>query len=200
MAPPTALASPPAVPVAAVSPRDESLGLTTQTPSSQPSNLIPTSPATGFASILLDPTFPAFHAVSACHPPEDGESNDETLDLINGLKSLAASVIAGDTSHPESITATQATALNVIFGRLAALAMNNTSSRYFDSFMRLSLRAQHQCQQTLHKLPAYRHSSKNRTAVVAHQLNVAHQQIVHNAPPPAPAPPSPPTPQSEAQT
>jgi hypothetical protein len=75
----------------------------------------------------------------------------------------------------------QATALNVMFARLSSVALQDIRHPHFDSLMRLALRAQTQCSRTLDTLTKLKNPS-----VFANQLNVAHQQIVNNAP----APPS----------
>jgi hypothetical protein len=152
------------------------------------------NPAIGcreLAGILLDPASQALVAVAACHPPD--RSGVPPAEIIAELKAIAATVSSGDGRHSEAVAATQATALNVIFARLTELAMGSTDSPCFDSLMRLAFRAQAQSIRALEAVANLR-----KPAMIARQLNVAHQQIVSNGPVVTPPqPPQPPQPQQQ---
>jgi hypothetical protein len=135
---------------------------------------------------MLDPAFQSFAAVSACRPPENYDIKPGAV--FAELKAIAAAVTSGDARHPETIAVAQATALNVMFGRLTELAMANPQNPSFHSTMGLAFRAQAQCVRALETLSTLRNPS-----IFAHQLNLANQQIVQNtapvlAPPPVPPP------------
>jgi hypothetical protein len=85
--------------------------------------------------------------------------------------------------HPEGIAIAQATALNIMFGKLSRLALANIQTPNFDSLMRLALRAQSQSGRTLETL-----ATLMNPAIFAQQVNVANQQIVANAPIPSALP------------
>jgi hypothetical protein len=137
------------------------------------------------AALFLDPAFQAIISLESCHgtPPQT-----DTAALIDELNNLAQSVTLGDLARPEKITLTQATVLDVMFTKLSGLAMANFQSPHFESLMRLAFRAQSQCARTLETL-----ATLKNPAVIAHQLNVAHQQYVAGSgtptagPPPRPA-------------
>src|SRR4051812_30280899 len=76
-------------------------------------NSAPDSEEPSTAAVMLDPSFQAYLAISACRPPENYDI--EPAEVFAQLKAIAAAVISGDTRHPETIAVSHATALNVMF-------------------------------------------------------------------------------------
>jgi hypothetical protein len=122
------------------------------------------------AALFLDLAFQAITSLASCHQTP---SQTTTADLLDEINELARSVTQGDLSRPEKIALTHATVLDVVFTKLTGLAMANFGGPHFDSLMRLAFRAQSQCARTLETL-----ATLKNPAVIAHQLNVAHQQFV----------------------
>src|SRR5687767_11951954 len=106
------------------------------------------------------------------HPPVDNKHAAGAREVVIGLKAIAASALSGGTTHPESVAASQAAALNILFSRLAELAMSDTSDPHFHSLMRLAFRAQHLCIRTLDKFGDYPDTSEFAT-----QFNAAHRRL-----------------------
>ncbi len=131
------------------------------------------------AALLLNPALQAVATIDHCQPFRN--TNTDFGEVFEELEAITAAVTSGDMKHPEGIAIAQATALNIMFGRLSGLALANYQSPHFDSLMRLALRAQSQSGRTLETLATLRNP-----AIFAQQVNVAHQQIVANAPVPAP--------------
>jgi hypothetical protein len=132
------------------------------------------------AAIFLDPAFQALPTIakySSLDSAEGGLSH-----VLAELKTITSLVTGGDMKYPEGLAVTQATALNIMFSRLSTLALTNFGHKCFDSLMRLAFRAQAQSARTLETL-----ATLKSPAVFAHQLNVAHQQVVANGPLPAPS-------------
>lgn len=139
------------------------------------------------ASQMVDPSFQAFTAVAACHPPDAYQV--DPAEAFTELKAIATALASSDVTQSETMAGAQATALNVMFGKLTEIAMNNIQHPCFVAMMRLALSAQNQCLRALNTLTDLKNPS-----IYAHQLNLANQQIVNNTslPSPTPAPPLPP--------
>jgi hypothetical protein len=124
---------------------------------------------------LLDPAFHAMAAMESCSPFDDLTDPGE---VFHELKLIAEAVTTGDMKHPEALAVAQATALHTMFSRLSRQAFSNASSPFFDTLMRLALRAQSQSARTLQTLATLKSPS-----IYAHQLNVANQQVIANGTP-----------------
>ena len=104
----------------------------------------------------------------------------------------------GGTSHLERVAVSQITTLDHIFRHMAQLAMLNVTTPQFEKIMKLGLKAQSQCARTMETL-----ATLKNPAIIAKQLNMAHQQVVNNAPmaasqPPEQAEPDPPVEEPKA--
>lgn len=101
---------------------------------------------------------------------------------VHSLRQTTAAVKGGDLSTAETLLASQAIALNAMFGELSRRASLNMGE-YIDAserYMRLALKAQGQCRATLETLAAI----KNPPVVFARQANISNggQQQVNNGP------------------
>jgi|GEM_PF-6642718 len=113
----------------------------------------------------------------------EGEVKFEPQTLTEELKVITRAVASGDMTQLERIATSQAVALNLMFTRLTAEAFQNMHRPEFEGLMRLAFRAQAQCARTLETLATIKNP-----AIFTKQLNVANQQVVNNALPPAQAP------------
>ena len=101
---------------------------------------------------------------------------------VHSLRQTTAAVKGGDLSTAETLLASQAIALNAMFGELSRRASLNMGE-YIDAserYMRLAFKAQGQCRATLETLAAI----KNPPVVFARQANINNggQQQVNNLP------------------
>jgi hypothetical protein len=96
--------------------------------------------------------------------------------LIRLLREQAQVVNGGNLEQAEGMLINQATALQSLFARLVELGMSAEVLPQYEVHMRLALRAQAQCVNTLRVLNEY----KNPQVVFAKQANIANQQQVNN--------------------
>ena len=104
-------------------------------------------------------------------------------DCMDALKGTVKAVSGGDLTSAETMLASQAAALNAIFGEMARRASLNMGEHLSatETYMRLALKAQGQCRATLETLAAI----KNPPVVFARQANISHgPQQVNNGPAP----------------
>jgi len=103
------------------------------------------------------------------------------------IRDQAKAATGGDLSHSEMMLASQATALNLVFGDMMRRAADNRSEYplAFDRYMKVALKAQAQCRATLESLAAI----KNPPVVYARQANITSgPQQVNNGLATSPAP------------
>ncbi len=95
--------------------------------------------------------------------------------LIDELRTQFDKVKNGDLQYCESMLVGQANALQSIFVSLARRASNQEMLPQYETFLRLSLKAQSQCRATIETLAAI----KNPPVIYAKQANISngHQQI-----------------------
>jgi hypothetical protein len=96
--------------------------------------------------------------------------------LIRLLREQAQVVNGGNLEQAEGMLINQAVALQSLFARLIELGMSAEVLPQYEAHMRLALRAQAQCVNTLRVLNEY----KNPQVVFAKQANIAQQQQVNN--------------------
>ena len=96
--------------------------------------------------------------------------------LIRLLREQAQVVNGGNLEQAEAMLINQAVALQSLFARLVELGMSAEVLPQYEAHMRLALRAQAQCVNTLRVLNEY----KNPQVVFAKQANIAQQQQVNN--------------------
>ena len=88
----------------------------------------------------------------------------------------------GDLQHCEAMLVGQAHALQSIFVNLARRAINQDNMKYYETFLRLALKAQNQCRMTLETLATI----KNPPVVFAKQANInqgsGNQQVNNGIP------------------
>lgn len=105
--------------------------------------------------------------------------------LIQLLRDQAQAVNGGNLEQAEAMLISQAIALQSLFARLVECGMSAEMLPRYEVNLRLALRAQAQCANTLRVLNEYR----NPQAVFVRQANIAggHQQVNNNGIPTAPA-------------
>jgi hypothetical protein len=135
------------------------------------------TPARTVARCVLDPATTAAGTLNRLYRTVSQEGN------VNGyiaeLQHQAHAVNAGDLSRPEAMLTTQAQSLDGLFHSLTNWALNHVkeggNAAYFETCMRLALKAQSQSRATVETLAAI----KNPPVVYARQANFAagHQQV-----------------------
>ncbi|MEA3277222.1 MAG: hypothetical protein U9Q81_18435 [Pseudomonadota bacterium] len=133
------------------------------------------SPERARARASLDPAFSATGTIAQY----SSLGTDDELDLTRLAAELMAqskAIQGGDLSRAEAMLASQAHALDAIFHRLAARAINAEFLPQFEANLRLALRAQSQSRATWETLSAIKNPP---VAGYAKQVNVAqgHQQV-----------------------
>lgn len=105
-------------------------------------------------------------------------------DLVDELVDSIEKVNAGDMKRCEGMLMGQAQALQSIFVNLSRRAINQEYLKNYEAFMRMALKAQSQCRQTLEALS----NIKNPPVVYAKQANISNgpQQINNGVPAQAP--------------
>ncbi|OAI00814.1 hypothetical protein [Methylomonas methanica] len=101
-------------------------------------------------------------------------------DLVDELVDSIEKVNAGDMKRCEGMLMGQAQALQSIFVNLSRRAINQEYLKNYEAFMRMALKAQSQCRQTLETLS----NIKNPPVVYAKQANISNgpQQINNGVP------------------
>ncbi|MGZ8903385.1 MAG: hypothetical protein ACXW0H_07505 [Methylobacter sp.] len=105
-------------------------------------------------------------------------------DLIDELVDSIDKVNAGDMQRCEGMLLGQAQALQSIFINLSRRAVNQEYLKNYEMFLRLALKAQSQCRQTLETLS----NIKNPPVIYAKQANISNgpQQVNNGVPAQAP--------------
>jgi hypothetical protein len=111
--------------------------------------------------------------------------SDETsmTEAFKELTRLSEAAVSGDLRHLERLLGAQALSLNTVFAGLAHRSKTNSQAGYLDAadtYMRLALRAQAQCRQTVHTL----FEMKNpRPVAFVQQANISNgpQQVNNGA-------------------
>ncbi|MDD1622646.1 MAG: hypothetical protein LUQ11_14310 [Methylococcaceae bacterium] len=148
---------------------------------SAPSQEIDKDTAKALAKIAIRPSANAAAVIS-----EYGKmfGDHDISDLMDELVDSIETVNDGDLKRCEGMLMGQAQALQSIFTNLARRAVNQEYLKNYEAFMRLALKAQSQCRQTLETLS----NIKNPPVVYAKQANISNgpQQINNGMPAPAP--------------
>lgn len=109
--------------------------------------------------------------------------DDFKLDIsecVEFLEEQAKAVGRNDFSDAEAMLASQAAALNAVFGELARRALVNMNGGYLeagDRYMRIAMKAQSNCRMTWETLAAIKNPP-----IFTRQANIAQNQQVNNAP------------------
>ncbi|MFL9859470.1 hypothetical protein PQR72_27685 [Paraburkholderia madseniana] len=111
---------------------------------------------------------------------EQGGAN--IITMHDEYKARCEAVVEGDMTHAEALLISQAMSLNSIYNECASLAGNNIGSRLATAevLMRMALKAQAQCTQTLRVLGELK--NPKAVAFIKQQNNAAGNQQVNNAP------------------
>ncbi|MGJ0431124.1 hypothetical protein [Methylobacter sp.] len=106
--------------------------------------------------------------------------NHDINDLMDELVDSIDKVNAGDIQRCEGMLLGQAQALQSIFMNLSRRAINQEYLKNYETFLRLALKAQSQCRQTLETLS----NIKNPPVVYAKQANISNgpQQVNNGVP------------------
>jgi hypothetical protein len=104
-------------------------------------------------------------------------------DIVAELRESIDSINDGNMKRCEGMLITQAHALQSIFTNLSRRALNQEYMKNLEAFLRLALKAQSQCRQTLETLSTL----KNPPVVYAKQANISTgpQQVNNGTPAPA---------------
>jgi hypothetical protein len=104
-------------------------------------------------------------------------------DIVAELRESIDSINDGNMQRCEGMLITQAHALQSIFTDLSRRALNQEYMKNLETFLRLALKAQSQCRQTLETLSTL----KNPPVVYAKQANISNgpQQVNNGTPAPA---------------
>jgi hypothetical protein len=104
----------------------------------------------------------------------------ELSDIVEELVDSIDSINDGNMKRCEGMLITQAHALQSIFTNLSRRALNQEYMKNLETFLRLALKAQSQCRQTLETLSTL----KNPPVVYAKQANISNgpQQVNNGAP------------------
>jgi hypothetical protein len=107
----------------------------------------------------------------------------ELSDIVEELVDSIDSINDGNMQRCEGMLITQAHALQSIFTNLSRRALNQEYMKNLEAFLRLALKAQSQCRQTLETLSTL----KNPPVVYAKQANISNgpQQVNNGTPAPA---------------
>ena len=135
------------------------------------------TPARTVARCLLDPATTAAGTLNRLYGTvsQEGDING----YIAELQHQAEAANAGNLSRPEAMLTAQAQSLDGLFHSLTGWALNHvkegSNAAYFETCMRLALKAQSQSRATVETLAAI----KNPPVVYARQANFAagHQQV-----------------------
>jgi hypothetical protein len=138
------------------------------------------TPARTVARCLLDPATTAAGTLNRLYRTvsQEGDING----YIAELQHQAEAANAGNLSRPEAMLTTQAQSLDGLFHSLTNWALNHVkeggNAAYFETCMRLALKAQSQSRATVETLAAI----KNPPVVYARQANIANgpQQVLNN--------------------
>jgi len=146
-----------------------------------PSPAVDRDTAKALAKIAVRPSTNAAAVIS-----EYGKmfGDHDINDLMNELVDSIEKVNDGDMKRCEGMLMGQAQALQSIFTNLARRASNQEYLKNYEAFMRMALKAQSQCRQTLETLS----NIKNPPVVYAKQANISNgpQQINNGMPAQAP--------------
>jgi hypothetical protein len=143
------------------------------------------APPRTLARCLLDPATTAAGTLHRLNRKVSAEG--EVNGYIAELQHLARAANEGDLSRPEATLTAQAQTLDGLFHTLTGWALNNAKEggnpAYFETCMRLALKAQSQSRATVETLAAI----KNPPVVYARQANIANgpQQVLNNSPEPS---------------
>lgn len=135
------------------------------------------------ADLMTRPSFMAAHTAMSFVPDSMkayGQAN--IVSMYNEFRDRVKKVCEGDMTSPEALLISQAMSLNSIYNECAQLAGLNIATRLpqAEVLMRMALKAQAQCTQTLRVLGELKNPKV--VAFIKQQNNAAGQQQVNNGP------------------
>lgn len=137
------------------------------------------------AQLMTRPSFMAAHTAMSFVPESMkayGPAN--MVNMFEQFQSTAKKVVEGDMTTPEAILISQAMSLGSIYNECASQAALNLGTRSSlpaaEALMRMALKAQAQCTQTLRVLGELK--SPKAVAFIKQQNNAAGPQQVNNGP------------------
>ena len=137
------------------------------------------------ARTILQPSFQSAVTIQNCNDADD----IGLMRLSSALAEQIAAVNSGSIDRPVAMLTAQAHTLDSIFHNLARRALNAKYVESMEAYMRLALRTQKQCQNTLETIAAVKNPPIRG---VVHQANIANgPQQVNNGGSGEPAPTEP---------
>jgi hypothetical protein len=107
------------------------------------------------------------------------QGNVSEVNAIAQILSLQfGDVTNGNMARPEAMLLAQAHTLDELFNNLARQAKNQENLRWYETYLRLALKAQSQCRSTLEALSAIKNP-----AIFTKQANFANNQQINNGVP-----------------
>lgn len=107
-----------------------------------------------YAKLITSPELAAYRVIDGVEQNSGAGAHLDVPTLVEILRDQAKAVNDGNLAQAEAMLANQATSLQSLYARLTEKAFSSTQLPHFDSFMRMVLRAQNQCQATLETLAA----------------------------------------------
>jgi hypothetical protein len=128
-----------------------------------------------FAEICL--SAPVLNSITTLNFSQEIMGEIDVTEALNVMREQVSNVNAGNLNELEATLTSQTVSLNAIFNELARRANGSDTMSKFETYMRLSLKAQSQCARTIEVLAAM----KNPPIVYAKQANISHgNQQVNN--------------------
>lgn len=130
--------------------------------------------ALAIANLAMNPSVSAAAVISQYN------YSSQILDIKSVSETLAKTInttVNGDMKNCEAMLLSQAQALEAIFVNLSCRAIQQDMTAKLELYLRLALKAQNQCRNTLEALARI----KNPSVIYTHQANIAHgHQQVNN--------------------
>lgn len=134
------------------------------------------------ADLMVRPSFMAAHTAMSFVPESMKGFGSNIFSMNEEFRNTVMKVVEGDMNKPEALLMAQAMSLNSIYNQCASLAGNNIGTRLqtAEVLMRMALKAQAQCTQTLRVLGELK--TPKTVAFIKQQNNAAGPQQVNNGP------------------
>lgn len=134
------------------------------------------------AKLMTRPSFMAAHTSTSFIPESMKVYGANIVTMNEEYRDRCKAVVEGDMTTPEALLIAQAMSLNSIYNECANLAGMNIANRLLqaETLLRMALKAQAQCTQTLRVLGELK--NPKAVAFIKQQNNAAGPQQVNNAP------------------
>jgi len=131
------------------------------------------------AELMTSPSFLSAHTAMSFVPGSIEAHGMNIVDMVQETKDAVQGVVNGDMTTPEALLMAQAMSLNAIYNQCASWAGENMGKKLpqAEVLMRMALKAQAQCAQTLRVLGELK---APKSVSFIKQQNNAHQQQVNN--------------------